>query len=70
MELQKKSYYRWTENGVQAFLSIYVEDEIQRELETVSHNDMMYAKISCKLNKLNIVHTRKQCQERLKNKEL
>ncbi len=47
-------------------LSIYAEDKIQQELETVTSNEMVYTKISSKLANLNIVHTGKQCQEKLK----
>ncbi|XP_029902118.1 uncharacterized protein LOC115355452 isoform X4 [Myripristis murdjan] len=67
MELQRKSYDRiWTNNEVQALLSIYAEDEIQTELGTSTCKKMVYDKISCKLSELNIVHTPKQCREKLK----
>lgn len=58
MELQKK-----TNNKVQT-LSIFLKRE--RELETTTHNEEVYAKIPCKLSELNIIHTAKRFREKLK----
>ncbi|KAJ8389034.1 hypothetical protein AAFF_G00124310 [Aldrovandia affinis] len=65
-QTQKKANERWTDDEVQTFLSIYADEEIQRELESATRNDKVYAKISGKLSDLNIVHTGRQCREKLK----
>ncbi|XP_067284050.1 zinc finger and SCAN domain-containing protein 29-like [Pseudorasbora parva] len=65
MEFNKK-YDRWTDNEVQALLSVYAEEDIQRELETATRNEKVYLKISSRLCELGIVHTGKQCREKLK----
>ncbi len=49
METQRKTYKRWTDNEVQALLSIYAEDDIQRELKRWKK---VYAKVFAKLAKL------------------
>lgn len=65
--MERRSYDRiWTNNEVHALLSIYAEDEIQRDLRTATSKNMVYSKISCKLSELNIVHTGKQCRDKLK----
>lgn len=38
MESQKKTYNRWTHIKVQALLSIYAEENIQQELESMTRN--------------------------------
>ena len=61
-----KKYDRWTDNEVQALISIFAEEEIQRELETAIRNEKVYLKISSRLCELGIIHTGKQCREKLK----
>ncbi|XP_056098526.1 zinc finger and SCAN domain-containing protein 29-like [Rhinichthys klamathensis goyatoka] len=65
MEFTKK-YDRWTDDEVQALISVFAEEEIQRELETAIRNEKVYLKISSRLYELGIVHTGKQCREKLK----
>ncbi|XP_012986527.4 zinc finger and SCAN domain-containing protein 29-like [Esox lucius] len=64
--MENRSNDRWTDNDVQALLSVCAEDQIQREFESAVRNDKVYAKISCMLNELNIIRTGKQCREKLK----
>ncbi|KAK9979861.1 hypothetical protein ABG768_013269 [Culter alburnus] len=65
MECNKK-YDRWTDEEVQALLSVFAEEEIQWELETATRNEKVYLKMSSRLCELGIVHTGKQCREKLK----
>uniref|UniRef100_A0A6Q2YC70 Myb/SANT-like DNA-binding domain-containing protein n=1 Tax=Esox lucius TaxID=8010 RepID=A0A6Q2YC70_ESOLU len=64
--MENRSNDRWTDSDVQALLSVYAEDQIQREFESAVRNDKVYAKISCMLSELNIIRTGKQCREKLK----
>ncbi|XP_052408638.1 uncharacterized protein LOC127953431 [Carassius gibelio] len=65
MESNKK-YDRWTDEEVQALLSVFSEEDIQRELETATRNEKVYLRMSSRLCELGIVHTGKQCREKLK----
>ncbi len=42
-ESEKKTFNRWTNDEVQALLSIYAASDIQQELETATHNEKVYA---------------------------
>ncbi len=41
---QKKANDRWTDDELQALLSISVEDDIQQKLKTVTRNEKVYTK--------------------------
>ncbi|XP_077363412.1 uncharacterized protein LOC144007546 [Festucalex cinctus] len=57
---------RWTDEEVQALLSIYGDDETQRHFESATRNDKVYQLITAKLAELSIFHTQKQVREKLK----
>lgn len=64
--MDQKASARWTDDEVQALLSIYAQDDIQQELKTAARNEKVYAKISGKLGELDIEHSAKRCREKLK----
>ncbi|AWP13986.1 Hypothetical protein SMAX5B_017891 [Scophthalmus maximus] len=43
MDMQKRSYNRWTDDEVKALLSIFGEDDIQGEIEMATLNEKEYA---------------------------
>ncbi|XP_077376570.1 uncharacterized protein LOC144018206 [Festucalex cinctus] len=57
---------RWTDEEVQALLSIYGDEETQRHFESATRNDKVYQLITAKLAELSIFHTQKQVREKLK----
>lgn len=63
---QKLMCDRWSNNDVRALLSIYGEEDIQREFEKSTRNNGVYLKISDRLRELNMIHTGKQCRDKLK----
>ncbi|KAI3368219.1 hypothetical protein L3Q82_007946 [Scortum barcoo] len=63
---QRKVCDRWRNDEVRALLSIYGEEDIQREFERSTRNNWVYLKISDRLRELNIIHTGKQCRDKLK----
>ncbi|XP_077381003.1 uncharacterized protein LOC144020947 [Festucalex cinctus] len=57
---------RWTDEEVQALLSIYGDEETQRHFESATRNDKVYQLITAELAELSIFHTQKQVREKFK----
>lgn len=57
---------RWTDEEVQALLTIFADDRIQHDFQSATRNEKVYARIVEKLKELDINHTVKQVREKLK----
>lgn len=57
---------KWTDHEVQVLLSIYSDDEVQRQLKSANRNSRVYQKISSRLAELGIHHSAQRCREKIK----
>lgn len=64
--MDKKIVDRWSDDEVQALLSLFAEESIQQQLHGATRNDKVYACISARLGDLNIHRSSKQVREKLK----
>lgn len=64
--MDKKTVDRWSDDEVQALLSLFAEESIQQQLHGATRNDKVYACISARLGDLNIHRSSKQVREKLK----
>lgn len=65
-EMDKRNVDRWSDDEVQALLSLFAEESIQQQLHGATRNDKVYACISARLGDLNIHRSSKQVREKLK----
>uniref|UniRef100_A0A665U2B7 Myb/SANT-like DNA-binding domain-containing protein n=1 Tax=Echeneis naucrates TaxID=173247 RepID=A0A665U2B7_ECHNA len=56
---------KWTDGEVQALLSLYSTEEIQRDFDSSECNTKIFAGISSQLALLGIHHTAEQCREKI-----
>lgn len=64
--MDKKNVDRWSDDEVQALLSLYAEESIQQQLHGATRNDKVYSCISARLDELDIHRSSKQVREKLK----
>ncbi|KAG5283680.1 hypothetical protein AALO_G00044760 [Alosa alosa] len=57
---------KWTHIEVQSLLSIYAEEEIQREFGMLRRNEKVYQKIAERLAEMGFHHTSKHCRDKIK----
>ncbi|KAL2081029.1 hypothetical protein ACEWY4_022882 [Coilia grayii] len=61
-----KTADKWTHSEVQSLLTIYSENDIQREFGMWRRNEKVYQKISLRLAELGIHHSSKHCRDKIK----
>lgn len=65
-ETQQNTDKSWADSEVQALLSIYSTEEIQRGFESSSRNVKIFASISLQLASFGFNRTAKQCRDKIK----
>ncbi|XP_039591532.1 zinc finger and SCAN domain-containing protein 29-like [Polypterus senegalus] len=61
-----ESQVHWSPEEVQALITVWADDNVQRDLETSVRNEKVYREISKKLQEMGVVRSVKQCREKIK----
>ena len=57
----------WTYDQTKALISIWGQEDVQRELDGVTRNRTIYEKVASELRKVGVEKTWQQCRSKVKN---
>ena len=57
----------WNYDDTKALISIWGQEEVQRELDGVARNKVVYERVSSELRKVGVDKTWQQCRSKVKN---
>ena len=57
----------WTYDQTQALISIWGQEDVQRELDGVARNRTIYERVASELRKVGVEKTWQQCRSKIKN---